>query len=146
MAELPHKRNKPVTAAQISKRIQDGADARFGDVIERLLSILESHQKLDSRRLMEKWKQTGLLDGLPDFVQATLAEWLEDAAHKLIDWCCLENPDPKVYEEKCSETLLGLRDKARFEYERVKTIVELSRREDRPIDHYVSLYHTHGFS
>lgn len=95
---------------------------------------------------MEKWKQTGLLDGLPDFVQETLSKWLEDAAHKLIDWCCLENPDPKVYEEKCSETLLGLRDKAKFEYERIKDIVERARREEKPVDHYLALYHTHGFS
>jgi len=135
-----------VTAAQISKRIQDGADARFGDVIERLLSILESHQKIDSRKLVEKWKQTGLLDGLPDFVQETLSKWLEDAAHKLIDWNCLEDPDPKVYEEKCSETLFGLWDKAKFEYERIKDIVERAKREEKPVEHYLALYHNHGFS
>lgn len=137
-----------MTAAQISKRIQDGADARFGDVIERLLSLLEYQHRPQptTQQLVYKWHQTGLLDGLPDFVQETLAGWLEDAAHKLIDWNCLEDPDPKVYEDKCSETLLGLRDKANFEYERVRTIVELSGREDRPIDHYESLYHLHGFS
>ena len=90
--------------------------------------------------------QTGLLDGLPDFVQETLSKWLEDAAHKLIDWNCLEDPDPKVYEEKCNETLLGLRDKAKFEYERIKDIVERAKREEKRAEHYLTLYHTHGFS
>lgn len=136
-----------MTAAQISKRVQDGADARFGDVIERLLSILETTPPpTDPQKLVWKWKQTGLLDGLPDFVQETLSKWLEDAAHKLIDWNCLEDPDPKVYEEKCNETLLGLRDKAKFEYERIKDIVERARREEKPVEHYLALYHTHGFS
>ena len=95
---------------------------------------------------MHKWHQTGLLDGLPDFVQETLSKWLEDAAHNLLDWNYLEDPDPKAFEEKCSETLLGLRDKAKFEYERIKDIVERARREDKPVEHYLSLYHTHGFS
>jgi hypothetical protein len=117
-----------------------------------LLSLLTYQHGLASLpqptipQLVHKWHQTGLLDGLPDFVQETLAGWLEDAAHKLLDWNYLEDPDPKVFEEKCSETLLGLRDKAKFEYERVKSIAEFSKKENRPIDHYASLYHTHGFS
>ena len=146
MAELPQQLPKPVTPQQIAKRVQEGADARFGDVIERLLSILENPPPIaDTQKLVRKWHQTGLLDGLPDFVQATLAEWLEDAAHKLIDWSCLENPDPKVFEDKCSETLFGLRDKAKFEYDRIETAVRRAKTEGQPLDHYLSLYHTHGF-
>lgn len=136
-----------MTPKQIAKRVQEGADARFDEVIERLLSLLERQHRpqLTTQQLVHKWHQTGLLDGLPDFVQETLAEWLEDATHKLIDWNYLEDPDSKVFEEKCGETLLGLRNKAKSEYERVEKIVKHSVQEGA-IDPYHEIYHRHGFS
>jgi hypothetical protein len=83
------------------------------------------------------------LDGLPDFVQKTLAGWLEKEALKIIDANALGDV---VDENTVIERFHAIRQKALKDYELCKTIARRAIEEDKPTSHYISLYHQHGFS
>ena len=99
---------------QIADRIQHEADARWTDVIERLLFILERERSLapappTTEGLLKKWRQSGLLKGLEGRWEEDLAYRLEGAAHELIDWVALDHPDPAEAENKAVETFCAIR-------------------------------------
>lgn len=106
-----------MTPAQISKRVQEVADARFDEVIERLLFLLERPPFCPKPLgLVWKWKQTGLLDGVDDATVQTLAEKLEEAALQIVGWCALENPnDDKI--SKATEKFFNIRKEVIADYE-----------------------------
>lgn len=60
------------------------ADARFGDVIERLLFLLE-YPRPSREAIRAKWSQSGLLVGLEEPLAAELALKLEERTMELID-------------------------------------------------------------
>jgi len=94
--------------------VQEGADARFDEVIERLLFLLDT----EPRKLIWKWKQTGLMAGIDDdFVAQTLAEKLEEEAHKIIDWIYLETPDTAAI-DKATGRLYEIRKEVMENHER----------------------------
>jgi hypothetical protein len=116
-----------MTPQQIANRVSQEADARFDEVIERLLFILEHRPQT----LVKKWGQTGLLLGLPDFVQETLAEWLEEEVFKIIDAKALGED---IDEDIVNTRLHAVRQRAVKEYEAIVEAVKQGREE-----HYISL-------
>ena len=89
-----------MTVQHLNQLVQNGADARFDEVIERLLFILEYPPFLsEPKALVWKWSRTGLLDGLNGSAQQELAEKLEAEARLIIDWMVLENPNEDAFEE-----------------------------------------------
>jgi len=71
--------------ANILEQVQQGADARFGETIERLLFLLTEQNYIDTHiwQYIVKWTHTGLLDGIPDSQQPIAAERLEKKAQEL---------------------------------------------------------------
>ena len=115
----PKRSLKPVTPAQISKKVQEVADARFGDVIEHLLYLLQQVPPYCSTPLglVWKWKQTGLLDGIDDdSIAQDLAEKLEEAALQVNDWCSLEHPNDDEI-SKATDRFFDIRKKVIEEHE-----------------------------
>lgn len=74
-----------MTPQQIAKKVQEAADARFPEVIERLLFLLEA--KRDLSRFVKKWIQTGLLSDVAEEDMGEAAFALEITALALIDEC-----------------------------------------------------------
>lgn len=74
-----------MTPQQIAKRVQEIADARFGEVVERLLFILEA--KRDLSHFIKKWSRTGLLSDIPEEDVGEAAFALETTALALMDEC-----------------------------------------------------------
>lgn len=122
-----------MTLHQLNKKIQEEADVRFDQVIERLLVLLEQPPFLsDPHKLVWKWKQTGMLDGLDACVAIILAQRLEAAVRQFDgqDW------------DETGERLLTIRKEIISKYENGKDPCQ----QKRPGKHYLSLYHRHGFS
>lgn len=74
-----------MTPQQIAKKVQEAADARFPEVIERLLFLLEA--KRDLSHFIKKWRQTGLLSDIAEEDMGEAAFALETTALALIDEC-----------------------------------------------------------
>jgi hypothetical protein len=104
-----------VTPQQISKKVQEEADARFGEVIEHLLFLLERPPFCSKPfGLVWKWKQTGFLDGVnDDSLAQTLAEKFEEAALKLVGGRALEHPN----DDEILDRFLDIRKETIAEYE-----------------------------
>lgn len=72
-----------MTAQQIVKRVEQEADARLPEVVERLLILLD--MRTDAARFYKKWVQTGLLEKVSEEDQNEAAFALETTALMLID-------------------------------------------------------------
>lgn len=73
-----------MTPNQIAKKVQEEADARFDEVIERLLFLLECPRP-SRETIREKWSHSGLLNGLEKSLAAELAFKLEEKTLELIE-------------------------------------------------------------
>ena len=72
-----------MTPAQIAKKVQEGADARFDEVIERLLTLLDTRS--DPRHLIKKWTPCGLMVNVPAEDQGEASIALEKTAKMIIE-------------------------------------------------------------
>lgn len=72
-----------MTAQQIANRVKEVADARFNEVIERLLRLLDARS--DIPHLIWKWNQTGLLEDVLEKDKGDASYALETACLELID-------------------------------------------------------------
>lgn len=85
-----------MTVQHLNQLVQSGADARFDEVIERLLFILDTPPFPTNDVLLNKWNQTGLLDGFED-ERLAVAIQLETKARELVAMYCNGTPPSDDY-------------------------------------------------
>jgi hypothetical protein len=68
---------------QLNRRIQNEADARLGETVERLLFLL--NRISDTEKLISKWRPCGLLARVPEEDMTEAAQAIELTALKLVN-------------------------------------------------------------